>query len=174
MRGRFYILLLWTTQGSQRLVFPTYLSITNNLLMLPFALLIVPLLCNFFSAVNEVESHNKSRQSYLALDKWWVNQCDRLRLCTTFAMVMTITNCWKLFRYGVKRDHYEKLISIIELSERLAQYFFNNTFHMIEGPQQITYLPLMSLMMEIQFLLAVQFSFLVVFLPPQLSALFPT
>ena len=32
----------------------------------------------------------------------------------------------------------------------------------------------MRSMMEIQLLLAVQFSFLVVFLPPQLSALFPT
>ena len=28
---------------------------------------------------------------------------------------------WKLFCYGVKRDHYEKLIGIRELSERLAQ-----------------------------------------------------
>ena len=30
----------------------------------------------------------------------------------TVAMGMTITNGWKLFRCGVKRDHYEKLISI--------------------------------------------------------------
>ena len=41
---------------------------------------------------------------------------------------MTITNCWKLFSYGVKRDHYDKLIGIRELSERLAQYCFNNKF----------------------------------------------
>ena len=39
---------------------------------------------------------------------------------------MTITNRWKLFRCGVKRDHYEKLISIREFSERLAQDNFNN------------------------------------------------
>ena len=58
--------------------------------------------------MNEVDSHNKSRQSDLALEKWWVNQCGCLRLCTTVAMGMTITNCWKLFRYGVKRDNYEK------------------------------------------------------------------
>ena len=30
------------------LVFPIYLSILKNLLMLPFTLLLVPLLCNFF------------------------------------------------------------------------------------------------------------------------------
>ena len=41
---------------------------------------------------------------------------------------MTITNCWKLFSYGVKRDHYDKLIGIRELSERLAQDCFNNIF----------------------------------------------
>ena len=27
---------------------------------------------NCFSAVNEVDSHNKSRKSDLALEKWWV------------------------------------------------------------------------------------------------------
>ena len=47
-------------------------------------------------------------------------------------------------------------------------------FHLIEGSKQITYLPLMKSMMEIHFLLAVHFIFLVVFLPPQQSALFPT
>ena len=47
-------------------------------------------------------------------------------------------------------------------------------FHLIEGPQKMIYLPLMRSMMEIQFLLAVHFIFLVIFLPPQQSALFPT
>ena len=43
-------------------------------------------------------------------------------------MVMTITNLWKLFRYGVKRYYYEKLPGIIELSERLALHCFNDIF----------------------------------------------
>ena len=81
-----------------------------------------------FSAVNEVESYNKSRQSYLALEKWWVTQCGWLRLCKTVAMGMTITNCWKLFHCGVKREHYDKLIGIREFSEILAQDCFNNNF----------------------------------------------
>ena len=46
----------------------------------------------------------------------------------TVSMGMTITNCWKLFFYGVKRDHYDKLIGIREFSERLAQDCFNNKF----------------------------------------------
>ena len=96
--------------------------------MLQFALLFAPLLCQKQSAVNEVDSHNKSRQSDLALEKWWVTQLFWLRLCKTVAMGMNITNFWKLFRYGVKRDHYDKLIGIRELSERITQYCFNNNF----------------------------------------------
>ena len=96
--------------------------------MLPCALLIFPLLCQFFSAVHEVYYHNKSRKSYLALDKWWVTQCGWLQLCTTVAVGMNITNFWKLFCYGVNRDHYDKLIGIRELLEQLAQDCFNNTF----------------------------------------------
>ena len=43
-------------------------------------------------------------------------------------MGMTIANCWKLFCYGVKRYHYDKLIAIREFLERLAQDCFNNNF----------------------------------------------
>ena len=96
--------------------------------MFPFALLITPFLCQLFSAVNEVDSHNKSRQSGLALDKWCVTQCGWLRLFTTVATGMTITNYCKLFRYRVKRYHYKKLIGIREFSERLDQDCFNNHF----------------------------------------------
>ena len=86
--------------------------------------------------MNEIESHNNSRQSDLALKKWWVTQCSWLRLCTTVAMGMTINNCWKLFRYGVNREHYEKLIGISEFLEQLAQDFFNNTFSPDRGTSE--------------------------------------
>ena len=68
----------------------------------------------FFGSVNEVQSHNKSRHSDIALEKLWIMQCVWLRLCTTVAMGMTITNFWKLFFYGVKRDQYYKFIGIRE------------------------------------------------------------
>ena len=64
----------------------------------------------------------------MSLEKFWVTQCGWLRLCTTVAMGTTITNLWKLFRYGVKRYHYEKLIGIRAFSEQLALDFFKNTF----------------------------------------------
>ena len=92
--------------------------------------------------MNEVDSHNKSRQSDLSLEKWWVTQCGWLRLCATVAMGMTITNCWKLFHYGVKRDHYEKLIGIREFSERLAQHCFKNKFSCDRGTPEENIPPL--------------------------------
>ena len=94
--------------------------------MLPFALLLVPLLCQKKSAVNEVDSHNKSRRYDLELEKYLVTQYGWLWLSTTVDMGMTINNFWKLFRYGVNRYHYDKLIGIREFSDQLSQYCFNN------------------------------------------------
>ena len=121
-------LLLHTKQVAQRLVFPAYIIILTNLIMLPLSLFLVPLLCQNKSAVNKVDSHNKSIHYDLALEKWLVTQCGWLWLYMTVAMGMTITNYWKLFCHGVKRGHNEKLIGIRKLSERLAQNCFNNTF----------------------------------------------
>ena len=70
------------------------------------------LVSKFFGSVNEVDSHKKSRHSDIDMEKFWVTQCGWIRLCTTVAMGMTITKCWKLFRYGVKRDHHDKFIGI--------------------------------------------------------------
>ena len=58
---------------------------------------ICPLSCTLgvsklFGSFNLVESHNKSKQSDLVLEKYWVTQCGWLRLCTTVAMGMNIHN----------------------------------------------------------------------------------
>ena len=66
----------------------------------------------FFGSVNDVESHNKSRWSDLALEKLWVTQRGWIRLYATVTTEMNINNCWKLFSYGVKRDNYDKSIGI--------------------------------------------------------------
>ena len=47
----------------------------------------------FFGSFNELESHKKSRQSDLALEKFWVTQCGWIRLCNTVVMGMKITDC---------------------------------------------------------------------------------
>ena len=98
----------------------------TNVAICPVACPLV--MSKFFPAVNEVDSHNKSSQSNLDLEKFWVTQCGCLRFCMSFSIGINITYCWKLFCYGVKRDHYEKLVRIRELLEQLAQYCFKNTF----------------------------------------------
>ena len=63
----------------------------TNVAILPVAR---PLVMSKKYAVNEVYSHNKSRQSDLALENWWVTQCGCMWLCNTVAMGMAINNCW--------------------------------------------------------------------------------
>ena len=61
-----------------------------------------------------------------AVDRVYI--CGWLRVGITVAIGMNITNSWKLFCYGVKRDHYDKLIGTRKLLQLLAQYCFNNPF----------------------------------------------
>ena len=70
----------------------------------------------------------------------------------------TMTNWW--VSYNSRKD-------LLKIASTI-------TSHMIEGPQQRTHLPLMRSMMKIQFLISVHINFLLLFLPPQLSALFLT
>ena len=142
--------------------------------MLTFALLTVPLLCQKKYAVNKVDSHKKSRQSDLALKKFWITQFEWLQLCTPVAMGMTITNCWKMFHCGVKRDHYDKLIGIRELSERIAQDCFNNHFSPDSGTPAKNIPPLDEVDDGDTVSTCHALHFSVVFLPLQRSALFPT
>ena len=69
-----------------------------NVSTFPVACLL--LMSKFFSSVNEVDSHKTSRQSDLALEKFWVTQCGCLWLCNTVAMGAIITNCWKHSLWG--------------------------------------------------------------------------
>ena len=100
-----------------------------NVAIYPFACLFF--MYKFFGSVNKVD--NKSRRYDLALKKFLVTRCGWIRLCIAVATGMTIINCWKIFCYGVKRYHYEKLIGIRELLERLALDLFNNTFSIDTG-----------------------------------------
>ena len=64
----------------------------TNVNILPVARPLI--MYKFFGSVNEVDYHNKSRHSDLAVEKLWVTQCGWMRLCTTVAMVMNINNFW--------------------------------------------------------------------------------
>ena len=91
------------------------------------------IMSKFFGSVNEVDSHNKSRQSNLALEKFWVTQCCYIWLFITIAMGMKINNCWKLFHYVIKRYHYDKFIGTREFLEQLDMDCFSNLFTTYTG-----------------------------------------
>ena len=106
----------------------------------------LPLLVSkFFGSVYEVESYNKSRQLDIAPENFWVKKCDWIWLCTTVAMGMKITNCWKLFRYGVKRATKTSLLASENFRNEsllIASIIFSKH---TQGLQKRTYLPLMKL-----------------------------
>ena len=80
-----------------------YLEQYSNVSIFPISLTLV--MYKFFGSINEVDPHNKPRQSYLELEKFWVTKCGWIRLCTTVDIGMTINNSRKLFHYGFKIYH---------------------------------------------------------------------
>ena len=87
-------------------------------------------------------------------------------------MGMTITNCWIFFVMGLIDTTVTDWLVSENYRNDLLKIASKIHFHLIEGPQQRAYPPLMRSMMEIQFLLAVQFIFPVVFLPTHCPSLF--
>ena len=65
-----------------------------------------------------------------------------LRLCTTVSIEINITNFRKIFHYGVKIYHYEKLVGIRELSELFALDCLNNPFSTDTGTPEKNIPPL--------------------------------
>ena len=82
----------------------------------------------FFESVKKLYSPNKSRQSYLASDTFWVNKDSWIWLCTTVYNGKSVTDLCNIFCYKFNTEQYETFISIRELLERLSHYCFNNYF----------------------------------------------
>ena len=47
---------------------------------------------DFFGSVNKMDSHNKSRKSDIALEKFWVMQCGCIWFYNTVAVGININN----------------------------------------------------------------------------------
>ena len=102
---------------------------------------------NLFGYVDEVDSHNKSRHSDLALEKFRVTRFVCLQLFKAVAMVMNVTNFWKLFFVGLR----DITIKILFLSDN----YWNNLlliasiilFQLILVTRKRTYLSLMMLIL---------------------------
>ena len=83
----------------------------------------------FLGSINEVESHNKSHPSDIALDKFWVAQYGWLWLCNTGSMGMTMNNEYKRFAMVLRGATMTSLLSSGNyLKNRclLIKYYFRN------------------------------------------------
>ena len=99
------------------MVFSIYLSALTSSLMFTFYLLFVLISCLSSLDLSIKLNPKKYRQSDSALERFRVTKCGWLRLCTAVAIGTNLTNFLKLFHHGVKRNHYEFLIGIIEFTE---------------------------------------------------------
>jgi hypothetical protein len=72
----------------------------------------------FFHDSNVIDSHNHARQFELALEKHWVTQDAWFRLNTTF-IGLTVTDAWKLFKYGVG-EMTQKEMPLVDFADRAA------------------------------------------------------
>ena len=86
-------------------------------------------------------------------------------------LLLIFGNC---FVMGLRESTMKNCLVSDNSRKDLLKIASTITSHLIEGPKQRTYLPLMRSMMKIQFLLVFHFKFLLIFLPPLLSALFWT
>ena len=68
----------------------------------------------YFNAYNEIENHNRMRQSNIALKKYWVTHSGYFRLETAVALGMVITEGKLLYRHGVAEGNEENKISTLE------------------------------------------------------------
>ena len=101
-----------------------------------------------FGYVNEVEVHNKSRHSDLALEKLWFTHFSWLWLCTTVDMVMPITNLQKRFFMVLREITMKNLLKSDNYRNDLLLISSTIIFQLILGFRKITYPPLMRSMRE--------------------------
>ena len=84
---------------------------------------ICPLICHNvigrnFSAFNKIENHNRTRQYYLVLEKYWVTQSIYFRFAAAVELGMEITDGKILFCNVISEQSNEKNISMREYNNR--------------------------------------------------------
>ena len=77
-----------------------------NVAILPVANPLV--ISNLYGYIHEVDSHKKSKHSDLALNEFWVTQCDWLQVCTIFYMGITIITSGKYCILGLREITMKK------------------------------------------------------------------
>ena len=86
------------------------------------------MLGRYFNACNEIDNHNRTRQSDISLEKYWVTHSGYFRLATTVALGMGITDGKILYYHGVAQGNEDKKISTLEYNNRIVYECLNNPF----------------------------------------------
>lgn len=94
------------------------------------------LVAQFFHDSNVIDAHNHARQFELALEKHWVTHDAWFRLDTTF-IGLTVTDAWKLFKYGVG-EMTQKEMHILDFADRVAFDCIYNELNDMAGYSNIT------------------------------------
>ena len=79
----------------------------------------------YFERSNAVDMHNHARQGELQLEKGWVTTNGFFRVATTL-FAMTITDCWKAYRFHLHPRHRHKKISLVDYSSLVAKDLLTN------------------------------------------------
>lgn len=79
----------------------------------------------YFSKCNGIDAHNQARQGILKLEKCWITHDPWFRIATTL-FGMTMTDCWKAFKYALPDKHPQKNIRIVEFADRMAYELVHN------------------------------------------------
>ena len=86
------------------------------------------MLAEYFKNSNQIDKHNHARQSQLAVEKNLVTQDGYFRLWCTY-LGMTVTDAWKLYRFGLDTKHYNKELSIIAFANILCETHLLNDYN---------------------------------------------
>ena len=79
----------------------------------------------YFRNSNAVDKHNHARQGELQLEKCWITSNGFFRVATTL-FSMTVTDCWKAYKFHLPEGHRHKDMTVVEFASLLTQDLLDN------------------------------------------------
>jgi hypothetical protein len=83
-------------------------------------------IARYFRFSNGIDKHNHARQGILALEEQWVTRNGFFRFQTSIFGI-TVTDCWKAYRYHLQPTHDHKNLTILKFADMLCYDLLNRT-----------------------------------------------
>jgi hypothetical protein len=77
------------------------------------------IIARYFGNCNVIDKHNHARQGILGMERQWVTLNGFFRFCTTM-IAMTVTDCWKAYKFHLQGNHRLKNVSILKFADMLV------------------------------------------------------